>query len=67
MERFRLLTPNSIVRIFNVNYMVWIILTPGNGPIAEYDGFQCLGPRLGGLDVGGLVLTPGRVIPAALP
>lgn len=66
--------------VFHVNYMFeWkveiekcaqdlgIILTPGNGPRAEYDGIHCLGPRLGGLDVGGLVLTPGRVIPAELP
>lgn len=64
--------------VFNVNYMFWwkvetkcaqdlgIILTPGNGPRAEYDGIHCLGPRLGGLDVGWLVLTPGRVIPAEL-
>lgn len=42
------------------------LLTPGKGPRAGYDGPQCLGPRPGGLEAWGLVLTPGRVIPAVL-
>lgn len=57
---------NSLISVL-IRLYQGLILTLGKGLRAGNVGPHGLGPRPGGLEAGGLELTPGRVIPAVLP